>query len=118
MDWIKRIALTESGGLYQYDFTTDAGKAYGGTLGFKELEPGFWGMVGGDGDANNQVSVSDKNDIWAPQVGNSGYYAGDFNMNVQVDNTDKLDIWIPNAGKGSQVSDNIPDKGFKCQVPK
>ena len=111
-------ALTESGGLYQYDFTTDAGKAYGGTLGFKELEPGFWGMVGGDGDANNQVSVSDKNDIWAPQVGNSGYYAGDFNMNVQVDNTDKLDIWIPNAGKGSQVSDNIPDKGFKCQVPK
>ncbi|MCD4736452.1 MAG: right-handed parallel beta-helix repeat-containing protein, partial [Bacteroidales bacterium] len=95
--------LVESGGIYNYDFTSSAGQVFGGTLACKELAPGIWGMVGGDGNANGQVNNSDKNDVWAPQAGTSGYMAGDFNLDSQVNNLDKNDLWIPNSGTGSQV---------------
>jgi hypothetical protein len=95
--------LLPSGGVYTYDFTTGADKFYGGTLGCKQLGPGKWGMVSGDGDANKQVNNSDKNDVWRPQSGSSGYKPGDFSLDGQVNNVDKLDKWAPNSGKSSQV---------------
>ena len=110
--------LSETGGVYTYDFTTSAGQAYGGSLGHKEIGTGVWGMIGGDGDANSQIGNADKNDVWAVQAGTSGYLSGDFTMDVQVNNSDKNDIWAPNSGKGGQVPDNIPNGGFKCMVPK
>jgi len=95
--------LLWSGGYITYDFTLDAGQAYGGANAQKELAPGVWGMVAGDGDANGQVNNADKNDVWKPTSGSSGYKAGDFTLNGQVDNVDKNDYWKVNSGRSSQV---------------
>ncbi|MCD4736583.1 MAG: SdiA-regulated domain-containing protein [Bacteroidales bacterium] len=107
--------VTETGGIYNYDFTTGPDKIYGSSLGCKELVIGIWGMIGADGNADGQVSNTDKNDVWIPQAGNSGYFQGDFNMDANVNNIDKIDVWIPNGGSGSQVPDGV--EGFKCMVP-
>jgi len=96
-------ALVQSGGFYSYDFSNNAVQAYGGTLAQNQLIPGTWGLIAADGDANGQVNNVDKNDVWKPQSGSSGYKAGDFNMNAQVDNIDKNDFWKKNSGKSSQV---------------
>jgi len=95
--------LINSGGNYAYDFTTGAGQAYGGANAQKEIISGIWGMIAGDGDANGQVNNADKNDVWKPQSGSSGYKSGDFSLNGQVDNVDKNDLWRVNSGKSSQV---------------
>jgi len=95
--------LINSGGNYAYDFTTGAGQAYGGANAHKEIISGIWGMIAGDGDANGQVNNTDKNDVWKPQSGSSGYKSGDFSLNGQVDNVDKNDLWRVNSGRSSQV---------------
>lgn len=107
-------ALSLAGDLYTYDFTTGAGQVFGGTNGHKQLATGIWGMIGGDGDANSQINMGDKNDVWAIQAGTTGYKAGDFNMDTDVNNGDKNDIWRINAGLGGQVPEW---QGFKSQVP-
>lgn len=90
-------------GIYNYDFTTGAGQAYGGANAHVELLPNVWGMIAADGDADGQIDNSDKNTIWTIQAGGSGYLEGDFNMDTQVDNVDKNDLWIPNSGSGGQI---------------
>jgi uncharacterized protein (TIGR02145 family) len=95
--------LILNAGTYAWDFTTSAAQAYGGSNAHKELTPGIWGMVAGDGDANGQVNNADKNDVWKPQSGLSGYRTGDFSMNGQVDNVDKNDLWKVNSGKSAQM---------------
>jgi hypothetical protein len=95
--------LTQSGGVYSYDFTDNVSKAYGGANAQKSLGGGVYGMFGGDGKPNQTVDNLDKNDVWRPQSGLAGYRAGDFNMSGQVDNADKVDIWSPNSGRSSQV---------------
>ncbi|MBC8487123.1 MAG: hypothetical protein H8D45_13930 [Bacteroidetes bacterium] len=95
--------LPLSGGEYIYNFTTGEGQVYGGLNGHKELEPGIWGMMGGDGNADGEINNLDKNDIWNQQRGNTGYYSGDFNMNGQVENVDKSGTWKPNAGNCSHI---------------
>lgn len=104
--------LTENGGVYSYDFSTGSSQALGNSLAHKEIGPGVWGMVSGDGNANGQVDNVDKNDIWVPQAGLSGYYAGDFSMNGQVDNADKIDLWSVNSGRSSQAPG-----GWACGDP-
>ncbi|MCD4744742.1 MAG: hypothetical protein K8R58_00405, partial [Bacteroidales bacterium] len=69
--------LAGGGSAYNYNFTTGAGQAYGGSLGHKEIGAGVWGMIGGDGNADKQIANSDKNDVWAVQAGTSGYLSGD-----------------------------------------
>jgi len=88
---------------YQYDYSTDVTQVYGGIIGHKEIATSTWGMISGDGDANSQVNNNDKNDIWSPQAGNSGYLAGDYSLDGQIDNTDKNDYILLNIGKVSQV---------------
>ncbi|MCD4746332.1 MAG: right-handed parallel beta-helix repeat-containing protein, partial [Bacteroidales bacterium] len=110
--------VTKTGDVYTYNFSTGANQAYGSSLGHKEIVKDVWGMIGGDGNADNQIANSDKNDVWAVQAGTSGYLSGDFTMDTQVNNTDKNDVWVPNSGKGGQVPDNIPQGGFKCMVPR
>ncbi|MBN3035144.1 MAG: hypothetical protein JW861_06130 [Bacteroidales bacterium] len=95
--------LTGSGGIYSYDYTTGSSQAYGGALGHKQIVPGIWGMIGGDGNADREVNNADKIEVWSVQAGNSGYLAGDFNLDSQVNNGDKNDIWKPNSGSGAQV---------------
>ncbi|MBN1340996.1 MAG: DUF3494 domain-containing protein, partial [Bacteroidales bacterium] len=108
------VPLTESGGVYSYDFTSSATSVYGGILAHKEVATGIWGMTGGDGDSNGEVNNVDKNDVWNAQAGLAGYLAGDFNMDIEVNNGDKNDIWLPNAGKGGQVPDLY---AAKCYIP-
>jgi len=97
--------VTESGGVYSYDFTTGSGKAYGAAPGQKEIAPGIWGMFGGDGDADGQVNLNDKSNVWVIQAGTKGYKSGDMDMDGKVNNPDKNDVWIGNTGSNSQVPD-------------
>jgi|GEM_PF-361000 len=97
--------LTNVDAPFTYDFSTAAGKAYGGMNGHKEIAPGIWGMIGGDGNASGNIENLDKNDIWKPQSGTQGYKQGDYDLNSNVNNADKVDVWTPNSGKGCQVPD-------------
>ncbi|MCD4735658.1 MAG: LamG domain-containing protein [Bacteroidales bacterium] len=114
---MSNFPLTENNGTYSYDFTSSGNQVYGGSLAHKEMSAGVWAIVAADGNADKQVNNNDKNEVWIPQAGLSGYYAGDFDMNSQVDNNDKNDLWVPNSGRGAQVPDSSPDKGYKCMVP-
>ncbi|MCD4737006.1 MAG: LamG domain-containing protein [Bacteroidales bacterium] len=92
-----------TGDIYFYDFTFAQIQVLGGLLGHKEIAPNKWGMIGGDGLPDSQVTNTDKIDVWGVEAGSSGYLGGDFNMDGQVNNLDKNEIWIPNTGQGSQV---------------
>jgi hypothetical protein len=96
--------LLPSGGDYDYDFTILEDQVYGGPDAHKEIAPGVWGMVGGDGDSDGTIHQSDLDVIWKTEVGHSGYLMGDYNLDNQVNNQDKNDVLIPNGG-------------FDCQVP-
>jgi PKD repeat protein len=100
---ISNTALSVSGGVYSYDFSSGENQAYGGINGHGEIAPGVWGMYAGDGDANGSVGTNDKNVIWSNEAATKGYLQGDYNMDVQVDNKDKNDSWLPNGGKGTYV---------------
>jgi hypothetical protein len=97
------VPLTLTGSTYSYDFTTSAVQVYGGSNGHKEVSPGIWAMISGDGNADGQVNNSDKIEVWKVQSGNSGYKSGDFNMDGQVNNPDKIEKWKPNSGRSCQV---------------
>ena len=102
---ISHYPLTETVGIYSYDFTTLADQVLGNLTGYKEIVSGIYGMVGGDGNADGIIGSSDKLIIWEEQTGASGYIMGDFNLDGQVTNQDKNDIWINNAAKNDQVPD-------------
>ena len=88
---------------FSYDFTTGPDLVYGGKNAHKELATGIWGMISGDGNHDGQVDNVDKDEVWLPQSGNSGYLFGDFNRNGTVDNLDLDDFWKPNAGRGNKI---------------
>jgi hypothetical protein len=92
-------ALTESGGVYVYNFTTAVNKAY--LSGQKALN-GKAAMFGGDADANGTVNTTDKS-LWSGVAGAKAYLSSDMNMDEQVDNKDKNDLTIPNFGEYSRV---------------
>jgi len=94
------IPITESGGLYDYDFTTGAGQAY--NSGQKHLGGGIYGMFAADEDANGVVDIIDKTS-WANDAGKYGYQSADYNIDGQVNNVDKNDYWGPNQGSGSFI---------------
>ncbi len=96
--------LSESGGVYSYNFTSPTGQAYG-TDAQKNLDGGAYGMYSGDGNADGTINMDDKVIIWSVEAGNIGYLNGDFNMNSQTDNSDKNDIWIENNETSSQIPD-------------
>ncbi len=60
-------------------------------------------MIAGDGNAEGQVNINDKDNDWGTQTRESGYMSGDFNMNGQVDIVDKNDKLVPKEGKGLEV---------------
>ena len=112
--------LTETGGIYYYDFSTGAEQAYGGANGHKELVSGIWGMTGGDGNADGQINMPDIINVWTWQAGNSGFLSGDFTMESQVNNIDKNEIWLPNNGDGAQPplnKDEIPQLEWRFANP-
>ncbi len=96
------VSLTETGGIFSWDFTTGPGQAYG-TNAQKNLGGGKYGMYAGDANANGTIETADKNTVWVPQVGKRGYWPSDFDMDGQVKNQDKNDIWIENNNTSSQI---------------
>jgi hypothetical protein len=102
---ISSSGLTNTGGIYSWDFTTSSTQAYGGTSAQKSLSGGKWGMFSGDGDANDVIGTIDESIIWTPVAGNRGYLNADFSRDGQVNNKDKNDLWLPNIGKQCQVPD-------------
>lgn len=92
--------------LYEYDFSDQLNKAYGGTTGYKQIgsSPLRFGMVSGDGDANGSISLNqDIDGVWNSDAGMKGYLPGDYNLNGHVQNQDKNDKLLPNTGKTSAV---------------
>lgn len=93
----------KNGALYSFDFSYEPNLIFGGLKSVKELAPGIFGILSGDGNSDNEIDNKDKNDIWFLQNGSSGYLDGDFNMDGEADENDKNNLWTPNTGKGSQV---------------
>jgi hypothetical protein len=94
--------VTQSGGIYAYDFSTAENKVHGGSAGYNNLGSGIWGMVAGDATHDGLVNLNDKTQ-WASFAGKKGYYDTDYNMNAQVNNPDKDDKWVNNTSKEEQV---------------
>jgi uncharacterized protein (TIGR02145 family) len=111
------IALTPTGGIFNYDFTTGAAQALGGALSQNEVASGKWGMIAGNGDGNWQDNNLDKDDVWLEQKELTGYYSGDYNMDSQVDTDDKVVKWQANSGKGSDTHPMLTPLNLPPAVP-
>ncbi|MCF8404845.1 MAG: hypothetical protein K9H58_12925 [Bacteroidales bacterium] len=88
---------------FSYNFTSGPDQVWGGKNAHKEISPGVWGMISGDGNQDFQVDNTDKNEVWQPELGLTGYYFGDFNRDGTVDMTDLNDYWKPNSGSGAKI---------------
>lgn len=98
LDVVSASPLPLSKGVYSYDFTAEESAVFSGGIGFKELAPGVWGMVSGDGDADGVVGIEDKSTAWNTNSGLPGYLQGDYNLDGEINNIDKDDFWEPNLG--------------------
>jgi len=96
------LPLTETGGIYSYDFSTGNGQAYGIDA-QKNLGGGIFGMVAGDANADGVLNDNDGTESWHLETGQSGYLGSDVNLNGQSNNQDKNDYWYINNGKITQV---------------
>lgn len=96
------VPVVKTGGIYSYDFTGGADRAYGGSSAQKEIAPGVWGMITGNGNGDNIIDLSDKT-RWNTDAPKSGYKPADYDMNGRVNNQDKNDLWFVNSGSQSQV---------------
>lgn len=86
-----------------YNFTTGQAQAFGVNP-MRDLGGGVFGMHGGDGDRNDQVSAFDFLTVWLPENGGpAGYTFGDFNLSSDVTAFDFLQAWLPSNGQNSQV---------------
>jgi hypothetical protein len=84
-----------------YNFTTSLSQAFGADP--MKAVGSFFAMFGGDGNGDGGVDAIDKNTVWRPANGTSGYLGGDFNLDGGVDATDKNSIWRLKNGTGTQV---------------
>jgi hypothetical protein len=94
--------ITETGGIFAYDFSVSDSMVHGGSSGYKNITGGVWGMAAGDATQDGLINLSDETQ-WAAFAGQNGYMATDFNLNTQVNNPDKDDYWLPNRTLSSQV---------------
>lgn len=98
---ISNFALTQTGGIYTYDFSTSSSQAY--NSGQKEIAPGIWAMISGDADASGMIDEADKSAHWENESGTAGYSGTDLNLDAQINNMDKNEFWLPNLGAGGQI---------------
>ncbi len=90
-------------GIYTYDFTDSATKAFGGLLSVNEIAPGLFGMISGDINGNGQVQNTDYNGMKL-EIGLSGYRPADCNLNSQAQNSDLQEDLTPNIGRGANFA--------------
>jgi hypothetical protein len=103
LDILSYYPLIVHNDLSNYDFFTGNVKALGNIAGSKEIAPGIWGMIAGDGNADGIIDFADKIQEWELQAGSQGYYFSDYDLNTQISNQDKDDLWLPNTGYSSQL---------------
>jgi len=103
------FGLTETNGVYTYDFSTGIKMVYQGGAGYKQIDasPIVWGMVAADGNGDGLITPSDKTSVWTPLAGEQGYLPADFDLDSQVDNNDKNTLWRINYLNG--FASQIPD---------
>ncbi|MCB2220415.1 MAG: hypothetical protein KQI35_08475 [Bacteroidetes bacterium] len=114
---ISNTGLTQSAGIYSYDFSSGEFQAFGGANGHKQVEPGVWGMISSDGNGNGLIQNTDETAVWKVDLGSSGYSGGDFNMNGLTQNTDETNYWKVNLGAGGQTPAKANGVGYQSQVP-
>jgi hypothetical protein len=102
LDVMSALPLTESGGLYTYDFTTTAVQAYG-SLAQKNIGGGNFGMYSGDALPDGVLNDEDGTASWYLETGQFGYLNSDVDLNGQSNNQDKNDFWYINQGSHSQT---------------
>jgi hypothetical protein len=93
--------LSESGGIYAWDFTYQLAKAF--LDGQKDIGSGMFGMIGGDCNASGSINAYDENKDWSLDAGKTSNYQSDLILDTQVNNLDKDDTWSPNFGKVVQL---------------
>lgn len=105
LDIMSAFALSESAGVYSYDFSYDSWNSYGGPLATKNLTDNVtpvYGMMGGDVNKDGSISSEDEA-YWQNNVGTPiGYELPDNNFDGQLDNQDKNDSWVKNLGNSTQ----------------
>jgi parallel beta-helix repeat protein len=84
---ISSIPVSFTNSMVSYDFTTGSDKYMGGTNACVELEPGVWGLIGGDADGDGRITPVDR-EIVERQKGMAGYLQGDLNLDGKVDGED------------------------------
>lgn len=94
--------VTQSEGVYTYDYSLEATSVYGEDAGYKSIEDNVWGLVAGDSNHDGLINLNDK-DQWTSFAGQKGYLDNDFNMDSQVNNPDKNVKWYPNRIYTSQI---------------
>lgn len=99
---ISANGVTQTGGVYAYNFSVAGSQVYGETAGYKSLGGGVWGMAAGDANSDGLIDLTDKAQ-WKTFAGEKGYLNTDFNMNAQANNPDKNNYWLPNVPLSSQV---------------
>lgn len=95
--------LSNTAGVFHFDFTTDASMTYGEENGCKALPNNFWGMIAGDGNADGIIDLEDKTSFWSIFAGKSGYLSNDYNLDGQTNNPDKNNFWKNNLMHESQL---------------
>jgi hypothetical protein len=94
--------ISQSEGLYSWDFSVSESQVYGGSAGYNSLGSGVWGMVAGDASADGVIYLYDKA-TWTAYAGKNGYFGADYTLDSQVNNVDKDDHWLMNTTKTQQV---------------
>ena len=103
LDIISNQPLTESSGVYPYDFTQNVSATRGEARGIKSLT-GRIAMFSGDTDNNGQIDANDYTSGIATRLGESANYAGeDIDYNREIDDNDYTSRLAPNIGEGSLV---------------
>ncbi len=103
LDVISAAAVPQFNGIYAYDFTTAAGKAYENTQ--ADLGDGSYGLLGGDTNGDGTIDINDLTDNWNSESGTAGYLPSDLNYDGQSNNKDKNDVWLHNTG----VTGSVPN---------
>jgi len=96
------FSLTETGGIYSYDFTTGVDKSYG-VNSQKSFGSGIYGMFAGDASSDGIINNNDGTESWYLETGNSGYLNSDVNLNSESNNQDKNNYWYINLNEATQI---------------
>jgi hypothetical protein len=75
----------------------------GGLSAGVQAQQGILALAAGDGDGNGSVLANDRQAVWLPTVGQTGYLSGDFNLDGSVLADDRQTLWAPNVGRQSAV---------------